>query len=73
MVLVVNTDCFRGYDPSLLGNIDPDINYPNSNNKVKYTPIIMASHFLRSLIDTDSLSMFHSNIRSIPDHFLQVT
>ena len=23
---VVNTDCFNGYDPSILGNIDPDIN-----------------------------------------------
>ena len=24
---VVNTVCFSGYDPSILGNIDPDINY----------------------------------------------
>ena len=34
---VVNTDCFSGYDPSIPGNIDPDINYLNSNNKVKDT------------------------------------
>ena len=23
---VVNTDCFSGYDPSILGNVDPAIN-----------------------------------------------
>ena len=27
---VVNTDCFSCYDPSILGNIDPAINYLNS-------------------------------------------
>ena len=47
---VVNTDCFSGYDPSILGNIDPAINYPHSDNKVKY-PIILTSHSLRSLIE----------------------
>ena len=31
---LVNTDCFNDYDPTLLGNIDPDINYLNSNKKV---------------------------------------
>ena len=45
----VNTDCFSGYDPSILGNIDPAINYLNSDNKVKY-PMILTSHSLRSLI-----------------------
>ena len=47
---VVNTDCFNGYDPIMLGNIDPDINYHNSNNKVK-DPIILTSHSLRRLIE----------------------
>ena len=28
---VVNTDCFSGYDPSILGNIGPAINYLNSD------------------------------------------
>ena len=46
----VNTDCFSGYDPSILGNIDPAINYLNSNNKVK-DPSILTSHSLRSLIE----------------------
>ena len=32
---VVNSDCFNDYDPSLLGNVDPDINYLNPNNNVK--------------------------------------
>ena len=34
---VVNSDCFNDYDPSLLRNVDPDINYLNSNNNVKNT------------------------------------
>ena len=42
---VVNTYCFSGYDPSMLGNIDHDINYLNSDNKVK-DPIILTSHSL---------------------------
>ena len=44
---IVNTDCFSGYDPSMLGNIDLDINYISSNNKVK-DPIILTSHSRRS-------------------------
>ena len=47
---VVNTDCFSGYDPSILGNIDPGINYLNPDNNVKY-PIILTSHSLRGLIE----------------------
>ena len=47
---VVNTDCFSGYDPGILGNIDPAINFLNSDNKVK-DPIILTSHSLRSLIE----------------------
>ena len=47
---VVNTDCFSGYDPSILGTIDPAIYYINSDNKVKY-PIILTSHSLRTLIE----------------------
>ena len=46
---VVNTDCFSGYDPSILGNINPDINYLNSNNKVNDS-FIFTSHSQRSLI-----------------------
>ena len=37
-VALVNTDCFNDYDHSLLGNIDPDINYLKSNKKVLNTP-----------------------------------
>ena len=43
---VVNTDCFNGYDPRILGNI----NYLNSNNMVK-DPIILTSHSQRRLIE----------------------
>ena len=35
---VVNSDCSNDYDPSLLGNVDPDINYLYSHNNVKNTP-----------------------------------
>ena len=47
---VINTDCFIGYDPSILGNIDPAINYLSSDNKEK-APIILTSHSIRSLIE----------------------
>ena len=47
---VVNTDCFSGYDPSIPRNIDPAINYINSDNNLKY-PIILTSHSLRRLIE----------------------
>ena len=71
---LVNTDCFNDYDPSLLGNIDPDINYLNSNKKVLNTPYYNDQSFNRKFNrNNDSLSMLHLNIRSIPDHFLQLT
>ena len=54
---VVNTDCFSGYDTSILGNIDPSINYLNSDNKVKY-PIILTSHSLRSLIEILTINQY---------------
>ena len=63
---VENTDCFSGYGPSIVGNIDTDINYLNSNNNEQS----FAKKFNRNI---DSLLMLHSNIRSIPDHFLQLT
>ena len=66
---VVNSDCFSGYDPSILGNIDPAINYLNSDNKVKY-PITFAKKFNRNI---DSLSMLYLNIRSLHDNLLQLT
>ena len=51
----VNTDCFNGYDPSILGNIDPDINYLHSNNMMK-DPIILTSHSLRRLVEIMTVS-----------------
>ena len=54
---VANTDCFSGYDPSILGNIDPAINYLNSDNKVKY-PIILTSHSLRSFIEILTVNQY---------------
>ena len=68
---VVNTDCFNGYNPSILENIDPDINYLNSNNiRPYYIDQSFAKMFSRN---NDSLSMLHLNIKSTPGHFLQLT
>ena len=44
---LVNTDCFNNYDPSLLGDIDPDINYLNSNKNVLNTPYYKDQSFSR--------------------------
>ena len=66
---VVNSDCFYYYDPGLLGNIYPDINYLNSNNKMKNTPYDQS--FRKKFHSNNySLSMLHLNIRNIHDHFL---
>ena len=71
---VVNSDCFNDYDPSLLGNVDPDINYLNFNNNFKNTPYYNDQSFSKKFHSSnDSLSMFHLNIRSIPDHILELT
>ena len=49
------------------------ISITTTNNKVK-DPIILTSHLLRRFNrNNDSLSMLHLNIRSIPDHILQLT
>ena len=70
----VNTYCFNDYDPSLLGNIDPDINYLNSNKKVVNTHYYNDQSFSKTFHSNNvSLSMLHLNIRSIHDHFLKLT
>ena len=48
---LVNTDCFNDYDPSLLSNIDPDINYLNSNKKVLNTPYYNESYSVGNSIE----------------------
>ena len=35
---VIHGDCFNDYDPSSLGNIDPDINYYKAINTLNSTP-----------------------------------
>ena len=70
----MNGNCFNAYDPSLLGNIDPDIHYLHSaNNKVKNTPYYNDQTFRKKFGSNTNLSMLHLNIRSIPDHFLELT
>ena len=35
---VIHINCFNDYDPSSLGNIEPDINYSNACNTLNNTP-----------------------------------
>ena len=71
---VVNSDCFNDHDHSFLGNVDPTISYLNSNNNVKNAPYYNDQSFSKKFHrSNDSLSMFHLNIRSIPDHILELT
>ena len=71
---VVNTDCFNEYDPSLLDNIDTDINYLISNKKILNTPYYNNQSFSRKYNRNNySLPMLHLNIRGIWGNFLQLT
>ena len=62
--IVIHSNCFNG--PSTLGNIDPDIHYFSANNGLKNTPYYNDK-------TNQQFSMFHLNIRSIPDHFTELT
>ena len=71
--IVIHSNCFNGPDPSTLGNADPDIHYCSANNVLKTHPIIMTKLFDLNLEKIRQFSMFHLNIRSIPDHFTELT
>ena len=64
--------CFIDRDHRTLGNIDPDINYLSANNGYILTPYYADETFVDKYGNINKLSMFQSNIRSVPDHILIV-
>ena len=66
-------DRFTTYDQSALNKIDPDINYLNAQNSINDTQYYTETSFIKKMGKTTNLSLFHLNIRSIPDHFLEFT
>ena len=70
---VINSNCFNDHDPSSLGNIDPDIHYLSINNKLYKIPYYNDQTFRNEFANNRNLSMIHLNIRSIHDHFLELT
>ena len=70
---IIKNNCFNEHDPSSLGNIDPDIHYLGTNNMSNKTHYYNDQSFRNRFGNNTNLSMFHMNIRSIPDHFLELT
>ena len=70
---VIHGNCFNDYDPSSLGNIDPDINYYKAINALNSTPYYDDQTFRDKNGNNIKLSMFHLNLMSIPDHFTELT
>ena len=70
---IINNNCFNEHDPSSLGNIDPDIHYLGTNNMSNMTHYYNDQSFRNKYGNNRNLSMLHINIRSIPDHFLELT
>ena len=69
----INIDRFTTYDQSALNKIDPDINYLNAQNSINDTQYYTETYFMKKIGKTTNLSLFHLNIRIIPDHFLEFT
>ena len=70
---VIHGNCFNDYDTSSLGNIDTDINYYKAINTLNSTPYYDDQMFREKNGNNIKLSMFHLNLRSIPDHFRELT
>ena len=70
---VIHDNCFNDYDPRSLCNIDSDINYHKASNTFNSTPYYDDQTFRDKNGNNIKLSMFHLNIRSIPDQFTELT
>ena len=73
LVVVIHGNCFNDYNPNSLGNIDPDINYYKAINTLNSTPYYDDQTFGEKNGKNIKLSMFHLNIRNIPDRFRELT
>ena len=69
----INVDSFTTHEQSVLNKIDPDINYLNTQTIINNTKYYTEHSFRKKIVKTTNLSLFHLNIRSIPDHFLEFT
>ena len=61
------------FTTSALNKNDPDIIYLTSQIGLNDTQYYTEHSFLKLFGKTTNLSLFHLNIRSIPDHFLELT
>ena len=62
-------DICSTYDRSILGDIDPDINYLSNLVKSNY---YNETSFNSTFNKNTNLSIFHMNIRSVPLHFSEL-
>ena len=60
-------------DQSALNNIDPDINYLSTNMKSINTQYYDEQQFRDKFKSNKNISMFHLNIRSISEYFIELT
>ena len=70
---ITETSALNRTDRSALSNIDPDINYLNTNMKSINTQYYDDQQFRDKFKSNTNISMFHLNIRSIPEHFIELT
>ena len=60
------------YDQSSLNDIDPDLNYFDSINKIPNTIYYENTTYITNYGTTNHMSLFHLNIRSIPENFIKL-
>ena len=70
---ITATSALNRTDQSALNNIDPDINYLSTNMKSINTQYYDDQQFRHKFKSNKNISMFHLNIRSIPEHFIELT
>ena len=68
-----NNSSLNRTDQSVLRNIDPDMNYLSSNMTYTDTGYFDDQHFREKFKSNKNMSMVHFNIRSIPEHFIELT
>ena len=65
--------CFNNYDRSHLSDIDPDNNYINNNNVLPESEYFDELSFKSNFQKSNHFSIFLHNMRSLPDHFRELT
>ena len=70
---ILHNNCFNNYDRSHLSEIDPDNNYINNNNVLPDTKYFDEKSFKLNFQKNNNFSIFLHNMRSLPDHFRELT